>query len=149
MGLPPSASANTHVLLTGMSRPRKDRGGRRRGRRPPPRLPPEEGMSAEGGPAPPVARSTIGSPERSEASEGETSNDLQLLEELDDALVGVALVLDDLARLALLGGGDLDDLLPGADPPDLVGSQPEVADRELVDRLVLGRHDPLERRVPR
>src|SRR5581483_9971966 len=77
------------------------------------------------------------------------SDDLELLEEGDDALVGVALVLDLLAGLALLGLADLGDLLAGPAPADLPGVEPEVGDLDLVDRLVLGRHDPLEGRVAR
>ncbi len=46
------------------------------------------------------------------------SDDLELVEELDDAEVALAVVLDDLAGLALGGGGDLDDLLTGAGPSD-------------------------------
>src|SRR5947209_886403 len=73
-----------------------------------------------------------------------SSNDFELFEELDDALVGVALVLDDLPRLALLGRRDVDDFLAGATPPDGVVGNAEVGHLDLVDRLVLGRHDPLE-----
>ena len=42
----------------------------------------------------------------------------------------------------------LDDLLARANGADLAG-EPEVRDAQRVDRLGLGRHDPLERRVPR
>ena len=59
----------------------------------------------------------------------------------------LAVVFDDLAGLA--GGGvlDGDDLLAGAGPADLAGVDAEVGDLQLVDRLRLGRHDPLEGRV--
>ena len=58
-----------------------------------------------------------------------------------------ALVVDDLAGLTggCLGGGD--DLLAGAGPTDGGRIDPECGEVEFVDRLVLGRHDPLERRV--
>src|SRR2546421_362674 len=80
---------------------------------------------------------------------GMASDHLQLLEEGHDPFVGVAFVLDDLARLALFGGGDFHDLLAGAISADLARLDTEVGDLELVDRLVLGRHDPFERRVAR
>src|SRR5262249_46071273 len=73
------------------------------------------------------------------------SDDLEALEEGDDLLVALAVVLDDLARLAGLGGGDVDDLLTGARPPDRLHA--EVTGLHRVDGLVLGRHDPLEARV--
>src|SRR5438876_3594724 len=76
-------------------------------------------------------------------------DDLELLEEGDDPLVRVAFVLDLLARLAFGRGLDRLDLLAGALPADLVLGQPEVGGLGLVDGLVLGRHDPLEGRVPR
>src|SRR5919201_4673054 len=76
-------------------------------------------------------------------------DDLELLEEGDDALVGVALVLDLLARLTLRGRLDRGDLLAGALPPDVVLRQAEVGHLRLVDGLVLGRHDPLEGGVAR
>ena len=62
----------------------------------------------------------------------------------DDLVEGLAVVLDDLAGLA--GGRvlDGDDLLAGAGRADLGGVEAEVGDRQLVDRLGLGRHDPLE-----
>jgi hypothetical protein len=66
------------------------------------------------------------------------------LEELDDLEVRLAVVLDDLARLALLGGGHRDDLLASTGLPDLVGREAEVGDADGVDGLRLGRHDPLE-----
>ena len=46
-----------------------------------------------------------------------------MLEEGDDALVGVALVDHDLARLALLGGGHVGDLLAGSGRAHLIGGQ--------------------------
>ena len=61
--------------------------------------------------------------------------------------VGLAVVLDLLAGFALGRGADRRDLLAGAGPADLVGREAEVGDGHLVDRLVLRRHDPLERRV--
>src|SRR3954463_3350804 len=61
------------------------------------------------------------------------SDHLQLLEELDDALVGVALVFDDLARLALFGGLDRGDLLAGSGPSHLPGVEAELGDGELLD----------------
>src|SRR5437763_1666579 len=76
-------------------------------------------------------------------------DDLELLEEGDDPLVRVAFVLDLLARLAFGRGLDRRDLLASALPADLVLGQPEVGGLGLVDGLVLGRHDPLEGRVPR
>src|SRR5436309_7468024 len=69
---------------------------------------------------------------------------LELFEELDDALVGVTLVLDDLACLALLGGRHVGDLLTGAAPADRVCGHTQVCDLDLVDRLILVRHYPLE-----
>src|SRR5687768_15603944 len=74
-------------------------------------------------------------------------DDLELLEELDDALVSIALVDDDLAGLALFGRGHVGDLLAGAGLPDLAGVEAEVGDLQLLDRLALGGHDPLEARV--
>src|SRR5262249_24329106 len=75
------------------------------------------------------------------------SDDLQLLEELDDALIRLAVVLDLLAGLALVRGADVHDLLPRTGPADLPRVEPEVGHGHLVDGLVLRRHDPLERRV--
>src|SRR3954453_1919962 len=66
------------------------------------------------------------------------SEDLEAVEELDDLLVGLAVVLDDLTGLALRGGADVDDLLPGAGPADDGGVDAEVGDLHLVDRLRLG-----------
>ena len=65
----------------------------------------------------------------------------------DDALERLAVVLDLLAGLALGRGADGHDLLAGTRPADLVGTEAEVGDGHLVDRLVLRRHDPLERGV--
>src|SRR2546421_8462742 len=76
-------------------------------------------------------------------------DDLQLFEEGDDPLVGVTFVLDLLARLPLGCSFDRFDLLPGALPADLILRQAKVAHFRLVDRLVLGRHDPLERGIAR
>ena len=59
----------------------------------------------------------------------------------------LAVVLDLLAGFALGRGADRHDLLAGTGPADLVGAEAEVGDGHLVDRLVLRRHDPLERRV--
>src|SRR4051812_24046701 len=67
----------------------------------------------------------------------ELLQNFQLLEELDDALVGLALVFDDLARLARLGGRHVVDGLAGARPADVVVGQSEVGDLDLVDGLVL------------
>ena len=44
---------------------------------------------------------------------------------------------------------DRHDLLASTGPPDLVVPEAEVGRGDLVDRLVLGRHDPLERGVAR
>src|SRR3954466_10237286 len=76
------------------------------------------------------------------------SDDLELLEVLHDALVRLAVVLDLLAGLALGRRTDVHDLLAGAGPADLTGVETEVGRGHLVDRLVLRRHDPLERGVP-
>src|SRR5579875_102865 len=84
---------------------------------------------------------TAGAPSRRGAG---NSDQLELLEEGDDALGAVALVGDDLARLALLGGGHVDDLLAGTGEAHLAGIEPEIGHRQLVDGLGLGRHDPLE-----
>src|SRR5437773_865302 len=81
------------------------------------------------------------------SSADRVSDDFELLEELHDALERLAVVLDLLAGLALGRGADRHDLLTGARPADLVGAQAEVARGHLVDRLVLRRHDPLERGV--
>ena len=51
------------------------------------------------------------------------SDDLELLEELHDALERLAVVLDLLAGLALGRGADRHDLLAGAGPADLVGAR--------------------------
>src|SRR3954447_17272303 len=75
------------------------------------------------------------------------SDDLQLLEERNDLLVAGAVVFDDLAGLTLLGRRDGDDLLARAGEADGAGVDAEVGDLDLVDRLGLRRHDPLERRV--
>src|SRR4051812_49453517 len=71
------------------------------------------------------------------------SDHLQLVEERNDLLVGIALVDDLLAGLALFGGGDVGDLLGDGEVADAL----EVAHLELLDGLALGRHDPLEGRV--
>src|SRR5579872_4393973 len=75
------------------------------------------------------------------------SDHLQLLEERHDLGEGLALVLDDLARGAGLGLLDRGDLLARPALADAAGVDAEVGDLEGVDRLVLGGHDPLERRV--
>ena len=72
---------------------------------------------------------------------------LEIVEEGDDALVGVALVLDDFAGLTSGGVGDRNDFLTGAGPTDRTGVDAKTTEVELVDRLGLGRHDALERRV--
>src|SRR5207248_11432754 len=76
-------------------------------------------------------------------------NDFQLLEEGDDLLVGIAFVLDDLTRFASGNRRDFNDLLAGAGPADVIAAKPEVGGSDLVDRLALGGHDALERRVTR
>src|SRR5579871_1278375 len=76
------------------------------------------------------------------------SDGLVGLEERDDAPGAVALVLHDLALAARLCGHDVDDLLARAGGAHLA-VEAEVRDRHGVDGLRLGRHDPLERRVPR
>src|SRR5271154_3839645 len=72
------------------------------------------------------------------------SDHLQLLEEGHDALRAVALVHHDLSRSARFGIGDVRDLLPGTGGADLRRVDPEVGDRQVVHRLGLRRHDPLE-----
>src|SRR5215207_2011050 len=74
-------------------------------------------------------------------------DDLQLVEELDDLHVALAVVFDDLAGLPLGRRRDVDDLLAGAGPPDR--RHAEVSGRHRVDRLGLGGHDPLEARIAR
>src|SRR4051812_26279116 len=78
-----------------------------------------------------------------------SSDDLEIFEVLDDLLEALALVDDLLAGFAGRSGLDADDLLAGAGPPDVSGIDAEIGDGDLVDRFALGRHDPLERRVPR
>src|SRR5829696_2231425 len=75
------------------------------------------------------------------------SDDFQIFQERHDLGVGLAVVLDDLARLASLGLGDVDDLLSGAGPTDRRDTQ--VAGGHRVDRLRLGGHDALEAWIPR
>src|SRR3954454_9146210 len=76
-------------------------------------------------------------------------DDLEVVEIGDDLLEAGAVVLDDLAGLAGRSGGDAGDLLAGAGPADRRSVEAEIGDGELVDRLALGGHDPLERRVAR
>src|SRR5437763_6917927 len=106
--------------------------------------PADDDRSRGADPALPVGGANLsGGPGRAGANH--VSDHLQLLEELDDALVGVAFVFDDLARLALFGGLHGGDLLAGSGPADLAGVDAEIGDSELLDRRVIGRHDPLER----
>src|SRR5262245_29897362 len=79
----------------------------------------------------------------------QASEDLELVEQVDDALERLAVVLDLLTGLALRRGRDRGDLLTGARPADRTRVEPEVARGDGVDGLVLRRHDPLERRVAR
>src|SRR5687767_11038261 len=67
------------------------------------------------------------------------SEHLQFFEERDDPLVRVPLVHHHFTGLPLLGGGHVDHLLAHGD------LDAEVAHLQLLDRLALGRHDPLER----
>src|SRR5579883_991067 len=60
-------------------------------------------------------------------------DDLELLEEVDHALVSVPFVDDDLAGAARLGVGHVGDLLAGAAGADLPGLDPEVGDRQRLD----------------
>src|SRR3954447_14216118 len=76
-------------------------------------------------------------------------DDLEIVEIGHDLLEAGAVVLDDLAGLARRSGSDAGDLLAGTGPADGGGVDAEIGDGDLVDRLALGRHDPLERRVPR
>ena len=62
------------------------------------------------------------------SSLGVRSDDLELGQEVDDLLEALAVVLDDRAGLALLGLGDLDDLLAGAGPTDRSGVDAEVGE---------------------
>ena len=56
-----------------------------------------------------------------------------------------AVVLDDLAGLALLGGGTTSTISwPAPAQPTCAGVDAEVGDGQLVDGLGLGGHDPLE-----
>ncbi len=77
------------------------------------------------------------------------SDDFLGLEERDDACRAVALVDHDLALGSRLGRLDVRRSL-GARPRRPPGrASPRSATLSVVDRLGLGRHDPLERRVPR
>src|SRR5690242_4161941 len=78
-----------------------------------------------------------------------SSDELQALEETDDLLGAGAVVLELLAGLARRCLLDVRDLLPRTRPTDVRGVESEVARGDLVDRLALRRHDPLERRVAR
>src|SRR6188472_800392 len=59
------------------------------------------------------------------------------------------LVLDDLACFARRPGGGLRHLGPRHGEAHVAGIDPEVGQRQRLEGLLLGRHDPLERRVPR
>src|SRR5437660_458705 len=71
-------------------------------------------------------------------------DDLRLGEDLDDAIDGRAVVLDDRARLASLGVGDAFDRLSGFAPLDS-----EVTQSDLFDLLGASGHDAFQRGVPR
>src|SRR6478736_634870 len=77
------------------------------------------------------------------------SDELLRGQELGQLRAAVTLVGDDLALLARRALREGLDLGPGGVEADLGGVDPEVAQRPRLDRLLLGRHDPLERGVAR
>src|SRR5680860_526061 len=77
------------------------------------------------------------------------SDELAAGEEPGELRAAVPLVGDHLTGLAGRALGELGDLGPGRLQADLARVDPEVGHRPRLDRLLLGGHDPLERRVPR
>src|SRR4029453_2924918 len=75
------------------------------------------------------------------------SDDLEVLEEGDDLGVALAVVLDDLPGLTGRRLVHSHDVLTGAGRAHGGGVDAQVGQRQLIDRLGLGGHDPLEARV--
>src|SRR5688572_25062725 len=73
------------------------------------------------------------------------SDELLRREELSDLEATVTLVLDDLAGLARRLVAELDDLARCGGEADGAGVEADVGQRLGLQRLALGRHDPLER----
>src|ERR1700735_4022007 len=93
-----------------------------------------------GAPSATSARTQILSMDMCACSPTRSLQDLQLLEELDDALIAVTLVDHDLAGRSGLGVGDIGDLLAGAGGAHLTAVEAEIGHGQRLHRLRLCRH---------
>src|SRR6266545_5486573 len=86
---------------------------------------------------------------RTSAISGISSDELLGCEEVGDLHAALAIVLHDLAGLPRRGDLERDHLRRGVGQAHLGRVEAEVGGAEHLDRLALGGHDALERRVPR